>query len=205
MNISNHSDKSNSSCCDDMVKVSGILVDVDALCSIAHSCMPGLCTGKGCCCSEYEIGVSSSEVDRIIGYLPDAAGFAPWLDSDDGFENVFEESAPDQFIIDMSDDGPCIFAYEHGKDALRCSLHSVALHQGLSPHMVKPSSCVMWPLAITEDQPVVLSIADDAFRFPCNRKRRGTGRGLDPVIAGIVTDLYGDAFLKQLLHVMHKK
>jgi hypothetical protein len=181
------------------VSIGTVDVDIESILSIAHQCIPGRCSRQACCCSQYEICLADSEVTRIVGYLPEASRYADVAEEGDAYENYFEEIEPGLFAIDMQDDGLCSFAYVNDDDHVLCSLHSAALELSLSPHRVKPESCVTWPLAISEDKPVTLSVADDALRFPCNRKR-GKGRLsiIDPNIAAIIRDIYGVLFLKEL-------
>ncbi|UCE72629.1 MAG: hypothetical protein JSU99_04775 [Nitrospiraceae bacterium] len=135
---------------------------------------------------------------NIVGYLPEASKLAPFLCDASGFENIFEEEEPDLFRIDAEEEGLCMFAYENENDHILCSLHSVALHLNVPPHKVKPRSCVTWPLAITDDPPLLLSIADDAFSFPCNTSRKSISLSLDPEIAQIIRDMFGEKFFMRV-------
>ena len=174
--------------------IEGITVDTAALISIAHNCVPGVCSMDVCCCSRYEVCIDNKELTRIVGYIPEASKFASELRCDTGFENIFEETDDNLYSIDSDDNDLCVFAYPDPQRNVLCSLHTVALEMDLSPGEVKPRSCITWPLALSERSPVTLSIADDAFGFPCNTKKDA---GLiDPGIANIIKYIYGEEFLK---------
>jgi hypothetical protein len=130
--------------------------------------------------------------------LPEASKLAPFLSDGSDFENIFEEEEPDLFRIDAEEEGLCLFAYSNEKEHILCSLHSVALSLNEPPHKVKPRSCITWPLAISDQTPLLLSIADDAFNFPCNTRRRNRSTSLDPNIAQIVRDIFGEQFLMRV-------
>ena len=174
--------------------IDDIEIDVASLYSITHQCSPGTCGDKQCCCAKYEICIDHRELSRIIGFMPDASRFAPHLGDGQDFENIFEEDGPDQFVIDTQEDVLCVFAYSDEKCRILCSLHSVALQFKLPPHEVKPSSCVTWPLAITEDLPLQVSIAEDALKFPCNNSKKNN-TVLDPDVARIIRDMFGEKVL----------
>ncbi len=177
------------------ITIDNIEIDVASLYEITHQCSPGTCRKKQCCCAKYEICIDGRELSRIIGYLPEAAKFAPHLGDGRDFENIFEEEGPDLFVIDSHEDGLCVFAYADARGRIFCSLHSAALQLQLQPHEVKPSSCVTWPLAVTEDLPLQVSIAEDALTFPCNTLRKRKGDTLDPDIARIIRDVFGQKVL----------
>jgi hypothetical protein len=179
------------------IVIDDIEVDVDSLYSITHQCIPGTCKRKHCCCLKYEICIEGRELDRIINYLPEAARFAPHLDHGPEFENVFEEEGDGLYSIDAEEDGLCRFAYVNEKQHILCSLHSAALDLQLPPHKVKPLSCVTWPLAISAEPPLQLSIADDAFEFPCNIPEKQNA-SMDPHIADIIRDVFGERFLMRI-------
>ena len=40
---------------------------------------------------------------------------------------------------------------------------------GLPLHEVKPESCLLWPISLTQDTPQRLTIDSEAYRFHCNR------------------------------------
>ncbi len=182
-----------------MLQAGAMEIDRDALYRIAHRCVPGKCRRDRCCCASYEIVVDPDEIGRIIGYMPAASRYAPLLGSGSRLENVFEENPEDgTYTVDADEDGLCVFAYGDRRRGVLCSLHTAALDLGLPHSRTKPVSCVLWPLAITEDRPLVLSVAEDAFRFPCNRRRRDPGGRLDPGIERIVRDVFGPAILARV-------
>jgi len=174
-----------------IIYIDDVEIDIESLYSITHRCVPGMCIKKQCCCAKYEISIDSNEIDRIIGYMPEASSYAPRLGSDSSLENIFEEDEDGSFIVDTDKDGLCSFAYEDPEGSICCSLHSVSLDKKIPYYKTKPMSCVLWPLAISEDQPLQISIAEDAFSFPCNTLQKKPERCLDPNIAQIIQDLFG--------------
>jgi hypothetical protein len=177
--------------------IEGIVVDISALLSIAHSCDPSICTSSGSCCGSFEICLEADEMDRVVGFMPMASEFSDGLMSGGSFRNVFEELEADLYAIDEGESGVCVFGYHGAKDEVLCSLHSVAMQRNYKPEEVKPRGCVLWPLAVSEDKPLSLSVDSEAFLFPCNKQREGAST-LDPGIAGIVEKLYGSAFLDKV-------
>ena len=157
-----------------------------------------MCPKDQCCCSKYEIVVESGEMDRIIGYMPAASRYALYLGNGTSLENVFEEDGTGAFIMDTDEDGLCVFAYRDSWGDVLCSLHSVALDLEIPHYKTKPQSCVLWPLAISEDLPLQLAIADDAFDFPCNNRRNNPGNRLDLNIARIIRDVFGTRILNAI-------
>jgi len=177
--------------------IEDIVVDIPALLSIAHSCDPSICTSSGSCCDNFEICLEADEMDRVVGFMPMASEFSDALMSGGSFRNVFEELEPGLFVIDEGDSGVCVFGYRGPKDEVFCSLHSVAMQKNYKPEEVKPRGCVLWPLAMSEDRPLTLSVDSEAFLFPCN-KNRESASALDPGIADIIKKLLGSAFLDKV-------
>jgi hypothetical protein len=166
-----------------------INVDLKAIVATAHQCS-GCFTAKACCCAKYEVCVGLREMRTIIGALPLAAEYCPWLKTRTGYENVFDETERGLFAIDTHDDGLCVFAY-HCDSGIRCSLHTAAVQIGTSPHLVKPYACTLWPLVMREPPYAALSICDDAFRFPCNRTSRKKDDVISPEILYSIEMLLG--------------
>lgn len=177
--------------------IEDVVVDIPALLSIAHSCDPSFCTSSGSCCGSFEICVEADEMDRVVGFMPMASEFSDELMSGGSFGNVFEELEPALFAIDEGESGICVFGYRGAKDEVLCSLHSVAMQRNYKPEEVKPRGCVLWPLAVSEDKPLSLSVDSEAFLFPCNKQRKDTFT-LDPGIADIIKKLFGSSFLDKV-------
>ncbi len=182
--------------------IRGMRVDIVALGSISHRCVPGLCKDSKSCCESYEVCVGKKELPDIIGIMPDASTFSPDLRSGADYNNVFEEVAYGLSSIDTNEDGLCSFAYHGDENDVLCSLHSAAMELGLEPASVKPRSCVLWPLALSEGGDKVLSIQDDAFSFPCNTPRDGGLGGLDRSVSVIISDVFGKEFLAELIGII---
>ena len=179
-----------------------INVDLSAISATLHRCS-GCANTDVCCCATHEVCVSTREMKAIIGALPLAAGHCPWLKGEAGFDNVFDEVERGLFAIDTHEDGLCVFAY-HCDSGIRCSLHSVAEQMGMSPHLLKPYACTLWPLVLREPPNAALSICDDALRFPCNSVRKGKGGAISPELLDSIEKLLGTAACGQTLKAAQK-
>ena len=193
------------------VPIDGILVDLEALRRVRHNCDAAHCDRANHCCSQYEIGLGRREMGRMIGLMERAADFAPHLREGGGLVNPFDEDEPGRFVLDTDENQRCVFAYdppgetvgdkEAGEPPMTyCSLHSAALEAGLEPYAHKPRSCALWPLALSEDTPPVLTIQDADGQFACNRLGRPRRDGhLDPGIEDLLARNFGEAFLAKVL------
>jgi hypothetical protein len=182
-----------------LIRIDGVRVDVDALVGIAHTCIPERCRDRRSCCACYEVCVGKSEMSPIVGCLPQAAKYNPALRDGSSCIDPFEETDEGAHAALATDpDGACVFAYKGTRGETWCALHSAALDLGLRPLDVKPQSCWLWPLALTESKPLVLGVQEDAFSFPCNRRRSRTSRQLHRGIAEIVEAVFGEEFLVRL-------
>ncbi len=131
--------------------------------------------------------------------MAEASEYATGLISKEGsFKNVFDKIETDLFAIDTDESGLCDFAYQGKNKETLCSLHSAAIRMDAQPQDVKPRDCVLWPLALTEDEPFELSIDDDALSFPCNSLRSAKVSSLDPGITDIIEKLFGERFLQEV-------
>lgn len=181
------------------VCIDGILVDLPALLKLKHYCDPRLCRNKRYCCASYEITVDRQDMKRAVGLMPEAANFAPAVGEGGEFENPFEKIEGGRWAIDCDEElEACAFSFRDKQGCGWCSLHAAALKLGLDPYQQKPEVCTMWPLALSEGDPPVLSIQDDVYRFPCAWRRRGPQRALYPDIAANVKAIFGEAFLEKL-------
>lgn len=129
--------------------------------------------------------------------MPDAAVLCPHLVSQDGLDNVFEQIGTNLFRIDSDENELCIFAYTENNKIL-CSLHTVALNHGLPIENVKPESCLLWPLAITEGKTRKLSMHEDAMAFSCNATNKNSSQVMCPNIGLIVESVFGRRFKNDL-------
>jgi len=168
---------------------SSVEVDVESLVLLENRCN-GCTKGERCCCSSYEVCVTTAEMKRIIKVLPEAAKFSPNLLTTRGYDNVFEQEEPNLFSIDTDDDGLCLFAYRsHGR--IRCSLHTVAVTFGLPLEEVKPKVCLLWPMHFS-DGDEVLAMINDAFLFSCNARKARGSRNLSPGFVEALERVYGE-------------
>ncbi len=168
---------------------SSVEVDVESLLSLENRCN-GCAGGERCCCSSYEVCVTTAELKRIIKVLPEAARFCPHLLTTRGYDNVFEEEEPGLFSIDTTEDGLCLFAYR-SHHRIHCSLHTVAVTLGLPLAEVKPKVCLLWPMHFSEGDEV-LAMINDAFRFTCNTKKAPGSRSLCPGFVEAIELVYGE-------------
>ena len=181
-----------------LIEIQGIRVAVETLLRLRHACDPSLCAKQGCCCRFYEVTFTRREVSRIIGMVPHCIRYVPALAPGNDFEHPFEKAEGNVFIVDEDEDGTCAFAYRDRKGRTLCSIHSAALDLGLDPYQVKAEACVIWPLALSEDKPPILSVQEDIYHFPCNKRRRPGAKHLDPGVAGAIRHIFGEGFLRDL-------
>ena len=180
------------------ITVGHIRVDAVALMSIRHRCRPRVCKGRPNCCSRFQIHVGAEELETIVGFLPLARKYAPFIGNEDGYDNIFEEAEEDSFLIDADENEQCVFAYLTSAGETLCSLHSAALDLGLPPVDVKPRCCSLWPLALTDGPQRVLSINTLSGQFPCNQKNAVSG-GMDRGIRETIRNYFGTSFLSELI------
>jgi hypothetical protein len=184
--------------------IDGTVVDLRSVAELRHACDPAVCRGRRSCCAEYEVRVTGDEVPRIAGLMPAASRYVPDLESDGRLENVFDGLGHEICALETDEEGLCVFAYENGEGCLLCGLHSAAADLGLDPYAAKPDACTLWPLAIVETDPTVLSVQPDAYGFPCNTRRPGPFAGLDPGVRRIIEALFGRGFASELEEAIRK-
>ena len=178
--------------------VENMRIDVEALQALAHRCEPLKCIGRERgCCATYEVVVGRREQGTIVGALAEAARFAPALKTGGEYLDPFEETEGGS-CLNTDEDGRCVFAYEDARGATLCSLHSAAMELGLPPARVKPRACALWPLALVEGDPPLLTVQEDALAFPCNRRRRNGAAGLNGVIEEIIEAVFGREILMEI-------
>lgn len=173
-----------------------IEIDIPGICSILHTCN-GSCVNPKRCCSCYEVTINGKELQNIVDYIPMATRLCPSLKSEDGYDNVFDQICGDLYCLDTHEDGTCVLAYRKGKKVL-CSLHTVAVDKKITLNKVKPMSCLLWPLVISEGKRSVLSIQDDAFEFNCNKRNTGDEFSLCPSIAENIEWAFGSRVRKKI-------
>jgi hypothetical protein len=172
-------------------------VDIESLLSLENRCS-GCARGERCCCSSYEVCVTTAELKRIIRVLPEAAKLCPHLLTIGGYDNVFEEEEPGLFSIDTTEDGLCLFAY-WSQGRTHCSLHTVAQTLGLPLEQVKPKVCLLWPMHFSEGREV-LSMINDAFLFSCNVRNAPGSRNLSPGFVEAIELVYGEGCGTRVKH-----
>jgi hypothetical protein len=180
-----------------LVRVGRLLVDIPAVAGVAHRCDPKLCSHRQSCCSQYEVVVDADEVERMIGLIDRAKHFLSY-DQAAAAENPFDPFGAFHFAIDTDEHGQCVFAYRNASGMTLCSLHAAAAELSIPYFQAKPESCCLWPLALSEDRPQILTVHEGAMAFPCNRRRRGRRDRLDPGVAEIVEGVFGRWYLSRL-------
>ncbi len=175
--------------------IENVKVDLKSLISIKHKCDPGICREKISCCADYEVCMEKKEVDKIIAHTPGAAEFAPQLKANGSYNNVFDETDDNLITIDVDEDNQCLFSWRNSNGEVLCSLHSHAIKSNLSFYDTKPESCCLWPLAVYDGSPKILTVQDDAFNFDCNEKRKPEKAKLDTEISSIIKNVYGEKML----------
>ncbi len=181
------------------------LYDMESLLSLAHDCAPLSCRQIVCCCSHYEVCVEWREIDRLTGCMAAAARYAPHLRLASGrLENVFEPVGHGLYALDTDENGCCLFAFRDSRQQVLCSLHAAALDLGLPPFKVKPRSCALWPLTLSEDKPRIVSVQEEAFAFPCNRRRKGRPARLHAGVSAIIREVFGPGALRRMEEAIKK-
>ena len=184
--------------------IENVKVDLKSLISIKHKCSPEVCKGKISCCAEYEVCIEKDEVDKVFAHTPGAAEFAPQLKASGFYRNIFDETDDDLIAIDTDEDNQCLFAWRNSDEEVLCSLHSHAIKNNLSFYDTKPESCCLWPLAIYDGSPKILTVQDDAFDFDCNKKWEPGKVELDTEISSIIKNVYGVKMLVGINHAISK-
>ena len=182
-------------------KRSSVEVDVDSLLQIENTCN-GCVRGQKCCCSSYEVCITTAEMKRIIPYLPEAAKFCPHLLVIGGYDNVFEPEEPGLYSINTNEDGLCVFAY-WSRGRTHCSLHTVAMTLGIPLEAVKPKVCMLWPMHFS-DGDELLGMINDAFEFSCNSRRTEGSRSLSPGFVDTIELIYGGGCGEQVQQAAEK-
>jgi len=144
-------------------------------------------------------------MENIIGMMPAAARYCPQLAEHGGFRNVFEEVEPGLFSLETDEDGLCLFACTSGK-RLQCSLHCAAVEAGMPLQAVKPESCLLWPLCLSEGEEPVLTVAEEALSFVCNRLREpdDNGHSLAREVLAILATVFGEKAAEEVNEAARK-
>lgn len=177
------------------VLIEGMLVDLAALRSISHRFDPDRCGKSGCCCNRYEVGLEDGEMQRMLDWQPLAARFQPALLQSE-WDFPFDQDDEGRWVIETGEDASCPFAYQDLEGRTFCSVHSAALEQGKDPYRIKPRSCTLWPLAIADGEPPLLTLMEGVLDFPCNRRKSSSG--LSPGIAELLDKVFGATFLERV-------
>lgn len=174
-------------------KIEGVRIDLVALMSLRHTCDPSLCRHGPRCCATYEVCIEPAESGKIVGGLGAAARWAKAVRTDAGRADVLEETDDGLLAMGTDDSGLCLLAFRDRKGRTLCALHAAALDSGTQPAAMKPRSCCLWPLALSEGRSPVLTVVDDALAFPCNHRRRAHS-GLDDGVQQVLREVFGPEF-----------
>jgi hypothetical protein len=144
-------------------------------------------------------------MENIVGMMPAAVRYCPQLAEHGGFRNVFEEVEPGLFSLEADENGLCVFAYRSGNH-VRCALHTAAVEAGLSVRAVKPESCLLWPLCMSDGEEPVLTVTEEALSFVCNRLREPDAdeHALSPEIVAILEIVFGEKAAKEIEEAARK-
>ncbi len=145
-----------------------IEADLERIFSLDHHC-DGCVTGGRCCCASYNIHISREEMECLLGFLPELAGYCPHLEDGDGYVNVFDEAENGLYAVDTDESGLCAFAYRENRGTW-CAVHSAALDNGFDLDEIKPLPCLLWPVTLVETSPLLLTVESDVFSYHCNRE-----------------------------------
>lgn len=118
--------------------------------------------------------------------------------SDNGFNNVFENEGRNTYSIDKNDKDLCVFGYKAKERKIACSLHTVAVEMGIPVNSIKPLACILWPLALVESDPLVLSVQEGISIFPCTQRITSQNLFLDNGIAQNIEMAFGGSFLNKI-------
>jgi len=176
------------------------MIDLDSLTVLRHKCDGCACrSADASCCGRFEVCVTKSEMSKIVGIAPYIAKYCRYLRVEGGLDNVFDETEDGLYSIDTQTNGVCLFAYrQNGK--ILCGIHSAADFLRLNWYDVKPLSCVLWPLAISNDASPVISIDDSAGCFHCNTQVSDTSTHLDSSVLQILKNVVGDEPSSEIGH-----
>ena len=176
-----------------------LTIDIRTLATTDHVCDCCLSGGTSCC-SEYDISLTEQEAEKLAGALPLAAEFRPELAED---PNVFEDDDDGSICIDKDAEGNCAFSFSspHG---MLCSLHAAALKAGIPPHQIKPVSCTLWPLSLSEPPAARLSICDDAYQACCITKLDSPQPEIAPSLMNTIDAIFGSDVRTQVQEAAQK-
>ena len=187
----------------EVIQHKGYTVYLRDLCEMLHTCDPALCSETGCCCGCYSIGITPAELERVIGLAPQAEKYATGIAEDD---EIFEEGDCETDLeLAVNDEGLCNLAYVDSLGRTLCAVHSAAVDLGLDPYKTKPAPCTLWPVMMPESEEKIIAIMEDAYEFPCNKKRDLTGvTRLCDEVAEILNKKISPAFTSELNEIIRK-
>ncbi len=173
-------------------------VDIEAIGRLRHACRPELCVAGPSCCQSYEIAFPARQARRVIDYLDHASRYARHLTGPEGLTDPLSETDDGLACMDTDEDGLCLLAFADDTGRRRCALHAAAVELGHDPAAVKPQPCWLWPLALSEDDPPILTVCAGAEQFPCNRLLKRPARSLDAGLAEIVDGLWSPELARNI-------
>ena len=93
------------------IMVGNVRVDVQALMSIQHCCLPGVFKGPNRPFVLSEYSLNELELETIVGFLPLVEKYTASIGSVQEYDNIFDEAEDGCFIIDVDENEKCVFAY----------------------------------------------------------------------------------------------
>ena len=134
--------------------------------------------------------MTAAEMRRIIQVMPEVVKLCPHLETDDGYDNVFESVEPGLYALDTTEDGLCLFAYV-ARRKIQCALHTVGIKRGIPLPEVKPKACLLWPMTFSEGAEA-LSLTDDALLFHCTALKRKGSNSISSSFTEAIELVYGE-------------
>lgn len=144
----------------EIIEIGNLLFDVEAMLT-PFVCDTRLCMGEAekkggeylSCCVVYAPRLSIREKERIEKILISLEERFPKLSSRlEKLEGFYEWDDQYDRLLTKDSKGRCVFLTPNKKDLgfYGCTIHSYCLENNLSPHLYKPSACVMFPLFILD-------------------------------------------------------
>ncbi len=179
------------------VEVQGYSVDVNAVTGLKYRCDPKSCRNRLCCCGVYDVWINAKEKEKISRCLPAASNYP--VEGRGNDVSDFLRWIGAGYILRKDKEQFCSLSYRTGDGQVRCSLHSIALDQNISPVEIKPRNCVLWPLSLSGKGEKTLSVQDDAYNFPCCRTAHTANCSLiERGTACLIKENFGERFLSIL-------
>ncbi len=172
-------------------------VDAEALMRLAYRCDPSRCRGLRSCCGVYDVWIDAEEKARLEKNLS-LVFVRAGKESGGKCVDTYLKWVGAGYVLQKNREGLCRLACRADDGRVLCALHSAALHAGIPPAQVKPRSCLLWPLALAGRGHRTVSVQQDAYDFPCNRRREDSLSHLDSGTVSLIRTNFGEEFVSIL-------